>query len=80
LILILEFLDSIGTSIFGTNQAAPAAQPTNVFGSNLPGTTVKFGPVSAQGKLSFFIFENIESVDHCYLYYQTPCMLKIIGI
>jgi hypothetical protein len=56
LTLILEFLDTTGTSIFGTNQAAPVAQPTNIFGSNLTGTTVKFGPVSAQGKLVFFYF------------------------
>jgi hypothetical protein len=56
LILTLEFLDATGTSIFGTNQAAPVAQSTNVFGSNLTGTTVKFGPVLAQGKLRFLFF------------------------
>jgi hypothetical protein len=43
-------------NVFGTNQFAPAAQPTNTFPSNLTGTTVKFNPVSSQGKRLFLSF------------------------
>ncbi|CAF0793373.1 unnamed protein product [Rotaria sordida] len=41
-----------GTSIFGTNQAVPATQPTNIFASNATGTPFKFGPVSTQATSS----------------------------
>jgi len=61
LILTFDFLDITGTSVFGMNQAVPTAQPTNVFGLNLTGTTVKFNPVSAQGKFRFFFY----FLKHC---------------
>ena len=52
----LEFVDNI----FGTNQTSTVAQPTQVFGSNLTGTTSKFSPVSAQGKICFLFLRRSE--------------------
>jgi hypothetical protein len=78
LILIIEILEFGSAPIFGTNQAAPAAQPANVFSSNVTGTPVKFNPVFTQGKFCFFIFKNIEIIDHYYLYYQRSYILKLI--
>jgi hypothetical protein len=51
MIIAVLFLDGFGMSPFGTNQTAPVTQPPNIFNSNLTGTTIKFGAVSAQGKL-----------------------------
>jgi hypothetical protein len=44
LICVIEFLG------FGANQTPSVTPSTNIFGSNLTGTPVKFGSTLAQGR------------------------------